>query len=396
MTNHEETLPVLVVGAGIGGLVAALALHHVGLPVAVFEQVSELSEVGAGLTMYPNATRALEYLGLGDALAAVAVIPEDGGVRHWQTGELLRHFPVGSQARTRYGAPQYFVHRADLQELLVGTLRARVPGALHLDHAFLSYEEQGNQVVAHFANGATVAGRALIGCDGIHSRVRECLFGPDAPRFTGKVAWRGLVPMERLSEQQRTPTSCLWTGPDHAFLRYPVRGGRLMNYVAHAAQGAWAEESWKLPSEVSEVLAEFAGWDPAVLAVIAATPPELCFKWALFDRDPLPRWSVGRVTLLGDAAHPALPYLGQGAGMAIEDGMVLARCLALEPAVPAALQRYEAARQPRCQWVQRESRANGDRFFEADPTARYQDGRAQSSADLEQALRYYDATSVPV
>jgi salicylate hydroxylase len=386
---------VLVIGAGLGGLTAALALRRVGRPVEIFEQADELGDVGAGITMYPNATRVLEHLGLGSAMEARAVIPETGGARHWQTGELLRHGPTGQAVRERYGAPQYFMHRADLHEILVEAVQ-QAGGAIHLGHTFERFELRDDGVVAHFANGAAVAGAALVGADGIRSAVRACLFGPDAPRFTGKVAWRGLVPMDRIGEEHRFPTSCLWMGPDHAFLRYPVRGGAVMNYVAHAAQGAWAEESWKLQTSVDEVLAEFAGWDPAVLDVIRATPPELCFKWALFDRDPLPEWGRGRVTLLGDAAHPALPFLGQGAGMAIEDGMVLARCLASDDDVEGALRRYERARLARCHHVQLESRANGDRFFEPDPKRRYADGSAQRAAEQEQALRYYDATTVPL
>lgn len=359
----------------------------------LFEQAAELGDVGAGITMYPNATRVLEHLGLGAALEAKGVLPESAGARHWKTGELLRLTPNGAASRERYGAPQYFIHRADLHAILVDAARA-AGVVIQLGHTVRRFEETAEGVVAEFENGVRALGSALIGADGIRSQVRACLFGPDAPRFTGKVAWRGLVPMERLGAEHRFPTSCLWTGPDHAFLRYPVRGGSLMNYVAHSAQGAWAEESWKLHTPVAEVLDEFAGWDPAVLDVIRATPPELCFKWALFDRDPLPEWGRGRVTLLGDAAHPALPFLGQGAGMAIEDGMVLARCLTMEEDVPTALRRYERARMPRCHFVQLESRANGDRFFEPDPERRYADGSAQRAAEQEQALRYYDAATV--
>lgn len=389
----NERLPVLVIGAGLGGLTATLALASRGCSVLLFEQAPELGDVGAGITMYPNATRVLEALGLGEALAAQAVLPSSGGSRHWKTGELLRVTPNGAASRERYGAPQYFIHRADLHAILVDAVRvAGVPIAL--GHSFHRFEETAEGVVAEFENGARVMGSALVGADGIRSQVRACLFGPDAPRFTGKVAWRGLVPMDRLGAEHQFPTSCLWTGPDHAFLRYPVRGGALMNYVAHAAQGAWAEESWKLQTPVDEVVNEFAGWDPAVLDVIRATPPELCFKWALFDRDPLPEWGRGRVTLLGDAAHPALPFLGQGAGMAIEDGMVLARCLAADDDVVTAFRRYERARMPRCRFVQLESRANGDRFFEPDPTRRYADGSAQRALEQEQALRYYDAMTV--
>ncbi|MFN8534372.1 MAG: FAD-dependent oxidoreductase [Dehalococcoidia bacterium] len=392
MNGQADRRPVMIVGAGIGGLTTALALLQRGVEVAVFEQADQLGDVGAGLTMYPNATRVLEFLGLGPGMADTAVVPADGGSRHWQTGELLRHSHDAVNARETFGAPQFFMHRADLHELLARAVTTSAPGCVRLGWSFESFQESAGEVVAWFENGERVSGRALIGCDGLRSRVRACLAGPDEPRFTGAVTWRGLIPMERLSAELRTPTSCIWTGPGHAFLRYPVRRGELMNYVAHTAQGSWAEESWKLLTPVENVLAEYRGWDRLLLEVIRQTPPEYCFKWALFDRDPLSVWGNGRVTLLGDAAHPALPFLGQGAGMAIEDAMVLARCLAGCDDVPAALRRYEAVRQPRCHWVQLAARANGVRFFQTDPA---RDATiTQHTPEQEQALRHYNAMTV--
>ncbi|GIW07929.1 MAG: monooxygenase [Dehalococcoidia bacterium] len=388
--------PVLIVGAGLGGLTAALALLRRGIPVVVAEQTPELGDVGAGITMWPNATVVLEALGLREALERNGDVPADMGVRHFRTGDVLRRTVVGSTLRERYGAPQYFMHRADLHRVLVDAVRALAPNAILLGHALIGIDQDASGVTAIFANGVRVRGRALVGCDGIHSVTRATLVGADQPRWTGVVAYRSLVPIERLPQDILTPTSCIWPGPGRYFVRYPVRGGTLMNYVAFAvAPDAWSEESWRTRSTVAEVKAQFSGWEPRVQAVIDATLPDACFKWALHDRDPLDRWSVGRVTLLGDAAHPMLPFMGQGAAMAIEDAIVLARCLEAMSTVPAALERYESLRKERTRWAQLESRENGRREL-SDPDPLYQSGEAQEVNRELEAFRRYDASSIPI
>ncbi|MFN8533293.1 MAG: FAD-dependent monooxygenase [Dehalococcoidia bacterium] len=388
--------PVLIVGAGLGGLTTALALLQHGIPTIVAEQAPELGEVGAGITMWPNATLVLENLGLREQLAAIAFVPASLGVRHYRTGELLRRSIGGSDLREVYGAPQYFLHRADLQQLLAEAVRTRAPDAIRLDHALVALDQDAGGVDAHFANGATIRARALIGCDGIHSVTRHALFGPDQPRWTGIVAYRSLVPMERLPSDILDPVSCIFPGPSHYFVRYPVRGGTLMNYVAFAAHvNRWSEESWRARATVDEIRAEFAGWHRRVQAVLDATTPDQCFKWALHDRDPIERWSAGRISLLGDAAHPALPFLGQGAAMAIEDAIVVARCLDAIDDVATAFERFQALRQDRTRWVQIESRENGQREL-SDPDPLYQSGEAQRVNQKLEAFRRYDASTIPL
>ena len=359
----------------------------------MYEEAPELGDVGAGLSIQPNARRVIASLGLIDDLADVVVAAHGAARRDYWTGELLSlHRAEGADWRTG-GPGVWFLHRADLHRALVDGIRRLAPEAIHLGHQFVGLTQDETVVEARFANGRTVRGTALIGADGLRSAVRAALFGPEQPRFRGIVAWRGLVPMERVPPGLVTPESCRWIGPTTRILCYPVRRRTLLNFVAAAANQTWQVESWKVHSEVSELLATFAGADPTIHEVVRQTPPDLLYKWALFDREPLASWTVGRVTLLGDAAHPMLPFLGQGAAMALEDGIVLARCLEAERAVPAALARYERARQARATAVQLESRANATLPFDrGEELSLY--GRI-SQRDRA-ALEAYDATTAPL
>ncbi|MCS6802634.1 MAG: FAD-dependent monooxygenase [Chloroflexota bacterium] len=386
-------MTILIIGAGIGGLSAALALLQRGIAAEVYEEASELGDVGAGLSIQPNARRVLASLGLIEDLADDVVAANGAARRDYWTGEILslNRYEQADWRTSENGV--WFVHRADLHRALVTGIRRLAPGAIHLDHQLVGLTQDDTGVEAHFANGRTVRGTALVGADGLRSATRAALFGPERPRFSGIVAWRGLVPMERLPPGLISPDSCRWIGPTTRILCYPVRRRTLLNFVAAAANQTWQVESWKVHSELSELLAAFEGADPTIHEIVSQTPPELLYKWALFDRDPLPTWTVGRVTLLGDAAHPMLPFLGQGAGIAMEDAIVLARCLEAEQDVAAALARYERVRKPRATTVQLESRANAQVPFDrADETSLY--GRI--SQRQRAALEAYDATTVPI
>jgi salicylate hydroxylase len=349
---------IVLIGAGIGGLTAALALQRHGFKVAVYEQAPQLGEVGAGLTLSPNATHALCAIGLADALARKGSRPARQAVLHYRTGAVLVEQERGDLPRQQYGADYYQIHRADLHGMLADAIVANDPGAIRLSHSFVGLTQSGQQVDVSFANGATVSADVVIGCDGIKSEVRAALWGKVPPRFTGNIAWRGLVPVERLPKGFKIePASAAAIGTKHSMARYLIRNGTLLNYVAFAEKSGWEVESWSVRSEVSELLAEFHDWHESFRTFLAATPPELCFKWALHDRDPLPQWTKGRVTLLGDAAHPMLPFLGMGAAMGIEDGMVLARAFQASPTLDEALDRYEKARRERATMIQLASRA---------------------------------------
>ncbi len=347
---------IIVIGAGIGGLAAALTLRRAGFEVQVFEQAAELREVGAGVQISPNATRILHRLGLEAPLRRFGVRPRWAVVRRWDDGREISRQPLADACEQRFGAPYYHFHRAELLDVL----SAAVPnGVVHLDHRCVGLIQHEDRVEVQFHNGATAEAEVVVGADGIHSTVREAILGPELPRFSGHVVYRGLVPAERVAHLGVEVEASSWWGPDHHFVHYFVgAGARYLNWVA-VTPGEWRIESWTAKGEVAEALKEFEGWHPRVRAIISSV--DTTNRWALYDRDPLPRWSIGRVTLLGDAAHPMLPYMAQGAVQSIEDAAVLAKCIeqADGRAVGAALARYEQTRKPRASRCQEGSRRNG-------------------------------------
>ena len=354
-------MDIALIGAGIGGTACALALSRAGHRVRVFEQADALAEIGAGLTMAPNATRLFGALGIGHLLDQL-IIPPESRIIHGLTGEVLTSAKTGDLLISRFGAPYGFLHRADLLDALADALRGEDLATLHLNHQLVDLDESSSGVMMTFSDGSKHRADLVIGCDGIKSTVRQWLFGKDQARFTGNIAWRGLVPIDRLPAHMSRPHSGVWAAPRRHFVQYTIRDCQYMNYVAIAEKSGWEVEGWMEPSTIDEVLDEFSDWQDDVLAMIKGTPPDACFKWALFDRDPIPTWSRGRVTLLGDAAHPMLPFLGQGAAMALEDAIVLSRALSDASDVEQALQAYEGARRERTTWTQLESRAVGALF----------------------------------
>jgi len=348
---------VIVIGAGIGGLAATLTLRRAGLEVSVFEQAPQLREIGAGIQISPNATRILYRLGLADALHRVAVRPLAIEIHRWDDGRLLTRQRLADVCEENFGAPYYHLHRPDLLEVLGAALP---DGVLHLDHRCVGIAQRASKVEVKFHNGVAADADLVVGADGIHSTIRGLILGPESPRFSGHVAYRGLVPAARLAHLGLEVNASMWWGPDHHFVHYFVgEGARYVNWVA-IGRGEWRIESWTTRGEIADALQEFAGWHPQVGAIISAA--EFTNRWALYDRDPLPNWTVGRVTLLGDAAHAMLPYMAQGAGQSIEDAAVLAKCLERVSAdndMSAALRRYEEIRRPRASLCQAGSRANG-------------------------------------
>jgi salicylate hydroxylase len=354
----SASLSVAVVGGGIGGLSAALSLLRAGFDVEVYEQSSTLGEVGAGVQLSPNASRVLHTVGLADALAESGVKPLAWHQRRWDDGRTLLRTPLAAPLETAFGFPHYQIHRADL----LATLAAAVPEErIHLGRRLGDVAEDADHVEARFVDGGRVEADVLVGADGIHSQVRDTLFGPERPRFTGCAAYRGLVPAGDVAELDLEVTAQVWMGPGRHFVHYFVRNRELVNFVAVVEQDGWTRESWTDRGDVSEALAAFEGWHPQVRAILGAV--DETFIWGLFDRAPLERWSDGRVTLLGDACHPMLPFMAQGAAQAIEDGATLAACLADASAdVPSRLRRYERLRRPRTSQLQAMSRANKTRF----------------------------------
>jgi salicylate hydroxylase len=354
---------IIVIGAGIGGLAAALTLRRAGLEVQVFEQAAELREVGAGIQISPNASRILNRLGLEEPMRRAGVRPRSIVIRRWDDGRELARQPLADACERNFGAPYYNFHRADLLDLLSAAVPA---GVLHLDHRCVGLTQRADRVEVQFHDGATADADVVVGADGIHSTVRKAAMGPESPRFSGHVAYRGLVPADRVAHLGLEVTANVWWGPEHHFVHYYVgAGARYHNWVA-LSPGEWRVESWTAKGEVADALKEFEGWHPQIRALIGSV--ETTNRWALYDRDPLPRWTVGRVTLMGDAAHPMLPYMAQGAVQSIEDAAVLAKCLERADAheVGAALARYERTRKPRASQCQEGSRRNAIMFHLAD------------------------------
>jgi salicylate hydroxylase len=363
----SRPLKIVVVGGGLGGLTAAAALVQSGFEVEVREQAARLGEVGAGVQMSPNAVKVLRALGLEPAMKSVAFEPEAFVGRNWKSGRVLYKTPHKSQYANVYNAGYYHIHRADLHDIL---LRGIPAASICLGSRCVDVTQHGSVAIAEFADGTSVEADVVIGADGIHSAVRSSLFGPAQARFTGNMCWRGLVPIEALPSGLVEPMATNWLGPNGHVVHYLVKGGAFVNFVAVYETDAWTEESWSIKADRSELLSTYGNWNERLLKVFAAA--EHCFKWALYDRDPLPRWSSGPITLLGDAAHPMLPFLAQGAAMAIEDGFTVARALARQSGDPAAaLVEYQGARLARTARVQLGARERAKTMHLSSPIARF-------------------------
>ncbi|TMQ20403.1 MAG: salicylate 1-monooxygenase [Deltaproteobacteria bacterium] len=349
---------IAIVGGGIGGVAAALFLRQAGLDATVYEQAAEPVELGAGIVVAPNMVRLLRRLGLAGELAACAVRLEAAWeFRRWRDGRVLFVQPMGETCERLYGAHCYVAHRADLLALLQ---RALPPQLVRFDQRCVGAVQDEHEVQLTFVDRAgrttAVTADAVVGADGIHSAVRQAIAADVVARFSGLCAFRCLVPADQAPGMALRPVQTLWLGPGHHFVHYPISRGRLVNIVAFAPAGDWRTESWTADGEIADLLAEFDGWDARLAQLIASATTTK--RWAVYDRDPLAQWTRGRVTLLGDAAHPMLPFFAQGAAQAVEDAAVLAGCLrtAGPDSVRDALQRYERLRRPRATQVQLMSR----------------------------------------
>jgi salicylate hydroxylase len=376
-------ISVVIVGGGIGGLFAANALIAQGLRVSVYEQAPALGEVGAGVYVTPNAVRHLERIGLGPAF-------ERFGARVGPGSSYFRHdgtpiAPVQVTDASGWNAC-FGMHRADYVELLAANLPA---GTVRTGHRAVGFEQNGDLARVRFANGAVAEADVVVGADGIHSELRPFVFPPSKPVFHGTISYRGLVPRERLPGWPMDRWQ-MWAGPSKHFLVFPVRRGTMVNYVGFVPADEEMKESWSAPGDPEVLRREFKGWDPRIGTVLKQV--DKTFRWALYDREPLPTWSKGRLTLLGDAAHAMLPHLGQGANQGIEDGMALATILARADAaaVPAFLLAYGKLRRKRVAEVQSGARKQGLRVDSAYEDLGIRDAELAAHAEFRKHLYAYD------
>ncbi|CAB4948080.1 MAG: monooxygenase [Actinobacteria bacterium] len=392
----------LLAGGGIGGMTAALSLLRAGIDVDVYEAAPALTEVGAGVQLSPNGCRVLAELGVFDELIAMSCDPDRKEFRLWNTGKAWTLFALGSFVVEEYGYPYLTVYRPDLLGVLERSVRRMKPDAVHLDARCAGFTQDDNGVTLELTGGESVRGDVLIGADGWRSAIRTALWGDCTPQFSGMVAWRSIIPMENLPTHLTEKVGSTWIGPGAHVVTYPLHGGAIMNFVATVEAKEWSESGGSVPGDRDECRADFAGWHEDIQTYIDAAPSLI--KWALVSREPIPQWTQGRVSLLGDACHTTLPFLAQGAVHAMEDGIVLARCLVHDTDDPAkALQRYENARIERTSKMVRGATANTGRFHSPElATPQKADDylarewSAEPIADRYHWLYSYDAVTAPI
>jgi salicylate hydroxylase len=344
---------VSIVGAGIGGLTTALALHKRGISVRIYEQASRLGEIGAGLHLSPNGMKVLYALGLKGAIEKIKFQPQAIAIRHYQSGKPFFENPFDDNFYTTFGAPFYGFHRADLHKMLLEAVQENDASCIEVGMRLTQLHEDNGGVRLDFEDGQTRYSEILVGADGVHSTVRTLRHPQLSAQYTGHVAYRGMVDVKDVAGDLIEPKMNLWAGPGAHVVAYYVRRGELLNYVALTEEDDWKTENWTTQADKATLAARFEDWNDTVKALIDHTQNGQCYKWAILMRDPLESWSSTRTTLLGDAAHPMVPYLAQGSVMAIEDAWVLAHCIATQGAPENALQEYEAARLERTANIQR-------------------------------------------
>lgn len=360
-------MKIAIIGAGIGGLTAALCLHRHGFDVQIFERHSTLEEVGAGIQIGPNGCKVLRKLGLLEQVQHLAFVPQAADMRLGDTGRVIFSLPLAKQCEQRYGAPYLNIHRADLQNVLTHAVQQQMPHALQLGYELKDLRQDPQQVHLAFVNGHHVSTDLVIGADGVRSKVRQQVFNIEDGHFTGMAAWRMTIPSERLAKHLIPPKATVWVGAGKHLVTYYVRGGQLVNVVGVVEQSSWPYDEWICQGSKQDLLNDYQGWHSIIQQLLQAGDDTEFYQWALREIKPLDSWSLGRVSLLGDACHAMLPFMAQGAVMAIEDAWVLAQQLKQHtpPQFSKALATYEQLRKGRTSKVQATARRNGQLYHQS-------------------------------
>ena len=391
MAKHK----ILIAGAGLGGLAAASCLMKAGHDVEVYEQAPALGEIGAGIQVSANAMHVLRHLGLGPQIEKAGVKPEAYVFRLYNTGEVIQQFPLAAKHEEQFGEPYTQMHRADFHEMLASKAREFKPDSIRLDHRVTGFTESENGVELHFANGTSAKGDMLIAGDGLKSAVRRQVAGDAPATYTGDAAWRVTVPIEKLPANFLPKSMTVFIGGGGHAVCYYVRGGKLLNFVGVVETDDVQEESWTVKMPWEQLKADFKDFHPIIQRILDEAEHDQCFRWSLFFRPPITNWSTKRVTLLGDAAHATLPYLAQGAVMAIEDGMVLTRALDMRENIADALQLYQRNRIDRTSKIVNQSTDNRRLFhLRTEAEIRAEFGKRDEGEDRAQWLYSYNPLTV--
>ena len=358
----ESSLNIAVIGAGIGGLAAALCLEQKGFKLTIFEKSDLTGELGAGIQLSPNSLKVLYNLGMEHSLRSHASLSEFISIRDWENGRLIKETPLNPKSEQNYGYPYLHIHRADLINVMLRSIKEKSLISLRTMTEVIEVNEMASKCIVTLKTGSKHSFDLVIGADGINSRVAFNLDTTVKPKYSGNVAWRALVPVSNLSDDAIYENASLWLGPRKHFVHYKVRKGDLVNCVGVSESNGWKKESWIEKADIEEFKVEFEGWDPRLRKLIESIDKTTIYKWALYRRPIIKKWHTDRQVLLGDSCHAILPFLAQGAALAIEDAAVLANCLSEGQDNKKAFFSYQRLREKRVRWVQFMSDANAHSF----------------------------------
>lgn len=391
----NKSKKIIISGAGIGGLTAAACLIQEGYQVRVYEKASELGEIGAGIQTSANAVKVLHHIGLAEQLAEVSVKPKAFEFRLFDTGEVMHKVPLADKHETQHGAPYYHIHRSDIHRILADKVLELDPNAIVLNSKAVGFDEDANTVTLKLSDGRRIDGDILIGADGIKSVIRDQIVGLAEPDFTGQIAWRATVPVKNLPKNFMDKIVAIWCGPKKHAVVYYLRSGELLNFVGCGEYDNWIEESWTVKAPWDELKAYFDGWNDEIQTIINSVDKDQCYRWALNNRKPINNWRTDRAVIIGDAAHPTLPYMASGAAMAIEDGAILMRCIKGNENISEALDMFQRNRLKRTARIVNGSTELGD-LYHLTTKAEFEDGfeRRNIAKERNEWLYSYDPMNV--